>query len=77
MREIEIKFKVNNSRIFKKKLKTLKAKFLGKAFEGTVRFDTQAGDLEKAGKFLRLCSGFKNTITFDIYRRKFMLDIVL
>jgi adenylate cyclase class 2 len=63
-REIEIKFEIKNPNLIRKSLKNLKAKFLGKVFERTIRFDTPNNSLEKNGKFLRLRTGFKNVITF-------------
>jgi adenylate cyclase class 2 len=63
-REIEIKFEIKNPNLIRKSLKNLKAKFLGKVFERTIRFDTPNNSLEKKGKFLRLRTGFKNVITF-------------
>ena len=62
--EIELKFRLKNPKTFHKKLKEKKAKFLGKTFERTVRFDTPQGKLEKEGKFLRVRTGFKRTLTF-------------
>ena len=61
--EIELKFKIKDPETFRKELKDKKAKFLGKAFEKTFRFDTPNKDLEKEGKFLRVRTGFKNTLT--------------
>jgi len=63
-REVELKFKIGNPNLIRKKLKNQKTKFLGKAFEKTLRFDTKNNDLEKEGKFLRIKTGFKNVITF-------------
>jgi adenylate cyclase class 2 len=63
-REIEIKFEIKNPDFIRKSLKKLKAKFFGKVFERTIRFDTPNNSLEKNGKFLRLRIGFKNMITF-------------
>ena len=62
-REIEIKFEIKNPNLIRRTLKDLKAKFLGKTFERTIRFDTPNNDLEKNEKFLRLRTGFKNVIT--------------
>lgn len=62
--EIEVKFKIKNPDFIRKKLRKIKAQFVGKAFERTVRFDTRNKNLEKQGKFLRIRTGFKNTITF-------------
>ena len=62
--EIEIKFPVRDQDLLLDQLKKLGAKFKGKAFERTIRFDTPDNQLEKQGKFLRLRSGFKNVITF-------------
>jgi predicted adenylyl cyclase CyaB len=65
-KEIEIKFKINKTALIRKKLLNLKAKFIGKAFERTIRFDTPNDVLFKNGKFLRLRTGFKNVITLKI-----------
>jgi len=63
-KEIEIKFKIKNADVIRKKLKKLGARFLGKTFEKTIKFETKNNDLKKQGKFLRLRTGFKNEITF-------------
>jgi adenylate cyclase class 2 len=63
-REIEIKFELKNPESIRKELKNQSARFLGKAFERTIRFDTKDKKLEKEDKFLRVRTGFKNTITF-------------
>jgi predicted adenylyl cyclase CyaB len=63
-KEIEIKFKIKNLNLIKRKLKDKKAKFIGKTLERTIKFDTENKDLEKKGKFLRVRTGFKNVITF-------------
>jgi len=63
-KEIELKFKVDNPNLIRKKLKNQEAKFLGKTFERTIKFDTENSDLKRQGKFLRIRTGFKNTITF-------------
>jgi len=62
--EVELKFKVDNYVNIKNLLKKLGAEFVGKAFERTVRFDTENQSLEQDGKFLRTRTGFKNVITF-------------
>jgi len=64
MKEIELKFKIDESNLIRKKLKEERAKFIGKAFERTIKFDTENKDLEKKEKFLRVRTGFKNVITF-------------
>jgi len=64
MKEIEIKFKIDKPGLIRKNLRNLKAKFVGKAFERTIKFDTKNNDLKKQGKFLRVRTGFKNVITF-------------
>lgn len=61
--EIEIKFKINNPRKIRMLLKDNGGVFIGKAFEKTIRFDTSNKDLEKTGRFLRIRTGFANTIT--------------
>lgn len=63
-REIEIKFKVRSSDSIRRILKNQGAKFIGKAFEKTLRFDTLNDDLARNKKFLRIKTGFKNVITF-------------
>lgn len=63
-KEIELKFKIESPLSVGEKLKKAKAKFLGKVFERTFRFDTKSNDLKKQGKFLRVKVGFKNTLTF-------------
>jgi len=63
-REIEVKFKIETPQEIIKKLRQLGAQFQGKAFEKTIRFDTENDSLAKQDKFLRLRSGFKNVITF-------------
>ncbi len=62
-REIEIKFKIQNPQQIREKI-SKEGKLVGKAFEKTIRFDTQTKSLESSGKFLRVRSGFSNTITF-------------
>lgn len=62
-KEIEIKFKIQNPDELRKKI-AIDGKLMGKAFERTVRFDTKDKSLEKEGKFIRVRSGFSNTITF-------------
>ena len=63
-KEIELKFKVKEPDFIREKLKEVEAKFVGKAFEKTIKFDTKNDDLKKEGKFLRVRTGFKNVITF-------------
>jgi len=63
-KEIEIKFKIDKPGLIRKKLKNQEAKFLGKVFERTIKFDTKNNDLKKQGKFLRIRTGFENTLTF-------------
>lgn len=71
--EFEIKFKIRKPNIIRKFLKNQGAQFLGKAFERTTRFDTPNKNLEEKGYFLRIRTGFKNTITFKrkIKNKKF------
>jgi len=64
MKEIEIKFKIDKPDLIREKLKEARAKFIGKAFERTIKFDTKNDDLEKQEKFLRVRTGFENVITF-------------
>lgn len=63
-KEIEVKFKIDKSGFVRKKLKEEGAKFLGRALERTIRFDTEKKKLERKGQFLRTRTGFKNVITF-------------
>jgi adenylate cyclase class 2 len=63
-REIEIKFKIDKPTAIRKILKNQKAKFIGRVFEKAIQFDTSSKNLKKHGKFLRVRSGFKNTLTF-------------
>jgi predicted adenylyl cyclase CyaB len=69
-KEIELKFKIENPGLIRKKLRNLKAKFIGKAFEKTIKFDTKNDGLKKQGKFLRVRTGFENVITFKKRRNK-------
>ena len=70
-KEIELKFKIENPGLIRKKLRNLKAKFIGKAFEKTIKFDTKNDGLKKQGKFLRVRTGFENVITFKKKINKF------
>jgi predicted adenylyl cyclase CyaB len=63
-KEIEIKFKIKKPNLIRKGLHDFKAKFVGRAFERTIRFDTENENLKKQGKFLRIRTGFKNVLTF-------------
>lgn len=65
--EIEIKFKIlNSSQLDKIKevLDSICDKKLDRVFEKTIRFDTKDMFLEKHNKFIRVRSGYKNSITF-------------
>ncbi|MFH0955227.1 MAG: class IV adenylate cyclase [Candidatus Micrarchaeota archaeon] len=62
-REIEIKFRIQNPEEIRKKIMK-SGKLIGKAFEKTIRFDTKTKNLEKEEKFIRIRSGFSNTLTF-------------
>jgi predicted adenylyl cyclase CyaB len=62
-KEIEVKFRIQNPEQIRAKI-AKDGRLVGKAFEKTIRFDTEAKSLEKSGKFLRVRSGFSNTITF-------------
>jgi predicted adenylyl cyclase CyaB len=61
--EIELKFEIKNPSVIRQKLKELKAKFIGKAFERAFQLDTKNKDLRKKGVFLRVRTGFKTTLT--------------
>ncbi len=63
-KEIEIKFKIDKPDFIRKILRNRKAKFVGKAFEKTLRFDSPDKILEKKNQFLRIRTGFRNVITF-------------
>jgi len=63
-KEIELKFRIEKPSLIREKLKEVGAKFIGKAFEKTVKFDTKNDDLKREGKFLRVRTGFKSVITF-------------
>ncbi len=62
-REIEIKIKITDIEEFEKKISALNPQVIKEVFERTVRFDTNNGDLEKKGIFVRIRSGSKNTWT--------------
>jgi adenylate cyclase class 2 len=64
--EKEIKIQIKDITSLDKVLVKLGAKFIGSAFQRTIRFDTPAMDLEKQGKFLRVRSGFDNVITLKV-----------
>lgn len=61
--EKEIKLKIDDANKVIAALRHSGAVFIGGALERTIRFDTAAQDYEKQGKFLRVRSGFSNTIT--------------
>ena len=63
-KEIELKFRIEKPSLISEKLKEVEAKFLGKTFEKTIKFETKDNDLKKQGKFVRIRTGFKNVITF-------------
>lgn len=63
-REIEIKFRVTDVKKLQSRLTALGAKRVGQAFERTVRFESPDGGLEKAGKFIRVRTGFASVVTF-------------
>jgi adenylate cyclase class IV len=73
-KEIEIKFKIKKPNLIREKLKNLKAEFVGKVFERTIKFDTEKENLKEQGKFLRIRTGFKNVITFKRKISKFDKD---
>jgi adenylate cyclase class 2 len=73
-KEIEIKFKIKKPNLIREKLKNLKAEFVGKVFERTIKFDTEKENLKEQGKFLRIRTGFKNVITFKKKISKFDKD---
>lgn len=61
--EKEIKIKVKDIQKLDELLKKHGAKFKGKSFQRTIRFDTPNLDYEKKGTFLRVRSGHGNTVT--------------
>ncbi len=61
--EKEIKIKVDNLESIQAKLKEKGAKFQGKVFQRTIRFDTEQLDLESNKIFIRIRSGFNNVVT--------------
>lgn len=61
--EKEIKIKITNPQEVFQILQKMGAQVLNKSKEITTRFDTREKSLEKAGLFLRVRSGSKNTIT--------------
>jgi adenylate cyclase class 2 len=61
--EKEIKVRVKDIGRVNKLLKKHGAKYQGKSFQKTVRFDTPNLDHEKRGTFLRVRSGHGNTVT--------------
>lgn len=63
MKEIEVKFKVSRPEIIRKALEKAKAKFLGRAFERTVKFDTPDDYLRRHNLWIRTRTGFKNVLT--------------
>ncbi|MDP2860088.1 MAG: class IV adenylate cyclase [bacterium] len=62
-KEIEVKFKVANFGMVRRKLKSAGAKRLGQAFEKTTKFDAPNEALRQRKLWLRTRSGFKNVIT--------------
>ncbi|SRR5258708_613896 len=61
--EQEIKIKIENPEELISKLTALKAEKIGQNFQRTTRMDTPNMDLEKNGTFLRVRTGYKNTVT--------------
>ncbi len=62
-KEIEIKIEITDIEGFKNKILSLSPRVEPETFERTIRFDTASGDLEKAGVFTRVRSGFKTVWT--------------
>lgn len=60
-KEIEIKIKIDNINEFENKVKCLQPQVIDEVFQRTTRFDTNNGDLEKRGIFVRVRSGSENT----------------
>ena len=63
MKEIEVKFKVVDFKPIRKALKKSGARFLGRAFEKTTKFDTPDGFLRRHNLWIRTRTGFKNVLT--------------
>lgn len=61
--EKEIKLEVDDIAALTDTLRRSGAVFIGGALERTIRFDTEDLDYERRGKFIRVRSGFSNTIT--------------
>jgi len=61
--EKEIKIRVDSLAPIQLKLEEKGAKFHGKAFQRTVRFDSENLDLESSKTFIRVRSGFNNVVT--------------
>jgi hypothetical protein len=70
---IYLQLDIEKPNLIRRRLHDFKAKFVGRAFERTIRFDTENGNLKKQGKFLRIRTGFKNALTFKLkeIKRKF------
>jgi len=61
--EKEIKIKLTDLLAIVSLLDQKKARLIGKSFQRTTRMDTPGMELEKKGVFLRVRSGFENTVT--------------
>ncbi|MBR9677900.1 MAG: class IV adenylate cyclase [Nanoarchaeota archaeon] len=64
--EKEIKIKILDYEDIINRLSKIGAKHVGNAFQRTIRFDNSELGLEKKGLFLRLRTGFEDTITMKI-----------
>jgi adenylate cyclase class 2 len=64
--EKEIKLELKSFDKIVKILKKQDAEFIGSAFQRTLRYDTEDDELQKKWLFLRLRSGFSNTLTLKI-----------
>lgn len=68
--ETEIKIQLFDLKTLVSNLIKVNATFLGKDFQRTVRMDTPDMDLEKKGLFLRVRSGFGNTVTLKVKNKE-------
>lgn len=62
--ETEVKFKINSVSEIKQRLQEIKAKFVSRIFESTLRFDDAPKSLLKMGAILRLRKGITKELSF-------------
>ncbi len=70
MIEKEVKYQITNPIQLIEQLKKQKAVFRGYHLEKTIRIDNEAWTFSNAGTFIRLRTGFKNTLTLKKARMK-------